>query len=737
MADRTVWSRLEPRPRKDEMTDALRAPIRDPLWLLSRQWQVSEFQGEDAGSPVQVDIDIAEDRLTRVYLQGGGRGAPGQPAGPFDYGGGPLESIVEREAIMTDGDVLTEEGEADDGPPLRHRVEAGQQFLRTLAAAGYGEYSAADFPEKLQLDVPDQPLESSDRRFVELVRDRSLDGTAIARAIRSAVGNIDDIVAGEADSWSGLNSGDLPLPSTGSRNGTFDDCTEDFYGWYVNLYDEPTVKTGSAWDPTRLEYRFSVATGASSTETVFEAPEYQGGHLDWYAFSTPRDASSLGPPDSGGAPAQATLDGDGQLEVPSGRAIPEPTDDVGIGDIPELPLELSTITRSKTVVPSQISFPGMPANRWWELEDGAVDVSTATDEGSSIARMLLMEFATQYGNDWFRIDLDTPVGTLTRLTDLTVTDSFGLSETAEPAVDDDWQVFMHELPNHNEPGLFVPPVLADSRTSEPVEKVVFSRDETANLAFAIERIVEGPSGQPIDRTEFQVPRLEIDRVSADDDPDAEYVELANPGEDRLVIDGYTIAAETDGTTTDVHQISQRTLGPGETVRVYTGVAPDASAESAGLSASAWTAAEAIEIKDDDGGIVAKKLVARPSDALADYRLSSDVPDYWFPFTPEQGWDFRLERALLLDTSTLGLPLEEIPRPLGEILRPEDKLLPPGEDTYRIYDEEVTRSGREVTRRYQHARWTDGASHLWSARNSRVADTQLSSGLRFDLLDERE
>jgi hypothetical protein len=737
MSDRTVWQRLEPRPRKDEMPDALRAPIRDPLWMLSRQWQVSEFQGEDAGSPVRVDLDIAEDRLTRVDLRGGGRGGESGPAGPFDYDGDPLEAIVEREAVMTDGNVLTEEPEdASEGPTLRRRVEAGQQFLRTLAAAGYGEFAAADFDDDLHLDVPDQPLESSDRRYVEMLSGRALDGAAVARAIRSAVGNIDDVVSGEASSWAGVSGGDLPTPTDESRTGTFDDCAEDFYAWYVDLYDEPTVETGSAWDPNRLEYRFAVSTGAGATETVFEAPEYQGGHLDWHAFSTRANAPSLGAPDEGGTPAEGELTDDGELDLPGDVTAPAPTDEVGIGNLTDLPLHVSTVRRSKTVLPTQISFPGMPANRWWELEDGNVDISKATDEGSSLARMLLIEFAAQYGNDWFRIDLDTPVGTLTRLTDLTVTDSFGLTETAEPAMDDDWQLYMHDLPNQDEPGLFVPPTLADSRTGEPVEKVVFSRDEMANLAFAIERIVESPTGQALDRTEFQVPRLEIDRVAADEDPDEEYVELANPGEDRLVLDGYTLAAETDGTTTDVHPITDLTLQPGETVRVYTGVGPDESDESAGLGASAWTDAEAVVVTDETDSVVRKKLLARPSDALADYRLSTDVPDYWFPFTPEQGWRFTLERALLLDASSLGLDVDDIPKPLGEILRPEDELLPPGQDTYQVYDEEVTRSGREVTRRYQHARWTDGASHLWSSRQSRVADTQLASGLRFDILDER-
>ena len=35
------------------MEETLKARVYDPLWMLARQWQLGEFQGEDNGSPVQ------------------------------------------------------------------------------------------------------------------------------------------------------------------------------------------------------------------------------------------------------------------------------------------------------------------------------------------------------------------------------------------------------------------------------------------------------------------------------------------------------------------------------------------------------------------------------------------------------------------------------------------------------------------------------------------------------------
>ena len=47
-----MWNRLEGRPRRPDFTRALQAEVRDPLWMITRQWQMGEFIGEDAGSPV-------------------------------------------------------------------------------------------------------------------------------------------------------------------------------------------------------------------------------------------------------------------------------------------------------------------------------------------------------------------------------------------------------------------------------------------------------------------------------------------------------------------------------------------------------------------------------------------------------------------------------------------------------------------------------------------------------------
>ena len=75
----------------------------------------------------------------------------------------------------------------------------------------------------------------------------------------------------------------------------------------------------------------------------------------------------------------------------------------------------------------------MPNARWWEFEDETMDLGAADAGPSDVARLALLEFGLVYGNDFFAIPLQLPIGTLTRITSLVVTDTFGMRLEIEPA----------------------------------------------------------------------------------------------------------------------------------------------------------------------------------------------------------------------------------------------------------------------------------------------------------------
>src|SRR5437879_8236403 len=126
----TTWTRLEPRAREDDVRLGLQAQTYDPLWLLARQWQVGEFVGEDAGSPVIARLEADSFGLTRYLARPlSTSSAVGQA---LDTRTTPLETLVEREPVLR------------GAVHLRLAADAGQHFRRLLVASGLSQFHAAD-----------------------------------------------------------------------------------------------------------------------------------------------------------------------------------------------------------------------------------------------------------------------------------------------------------------------------------------------------------------------------------------------------------------------------------------------------------------------------------------------------------------------------------------------------------------------------------------------------------------
>ena len=86
-----VSGHVESRTRKADITEALRFRIHDPLWMLSRQWQMGEFRGNDAGTAMSVRCQVAS---TPISWYGMGQNATTKVTGLNNET--PLEPVVEQ-----------------------------------------------------------------------------------------------------------------------------------------------------------------------------------------------------------------------------------------------------------------------------------------------------------------------------------------------------------------------------------------------------------------------------------------------------------------------------------------------------------------------------------------------------------------------------------------------------------------------------------------------------------------
>lgn len=333
-------------------------------------------------------------------------------------------------------------------------AEAGLMFLRMLSSAGAGQYRQA-FIDSYPLGQPEETdLDLQSARFVGLMASRVPNAAKLHQALNSSLHP---------------SSGSAGLPSSPSIDNidvaVVTAAAERWLEWYGSGVSQPGDE-GESWAPERMEYQFTVSAKTSSGEAVFRAPEFSAGRLDWYSFDL-TSGVSLG----------AT----------------------GLG-----------VEITQTTIPTPVSYPGMPSPRWWEFEDAQVDFGGIDAGPEDLARLLLTEFATVYGNDWYVIPVPLDVGSVCDLRSLVVTDTFG-HRTLVPSTgsvdgsDSDWKMFRFDQGSSgssSQRDLFMlAPALGSMLQSPPIEEVLLLRDEMANLAWAVERTVESYQGRPLNRFE--------------------------------------------------------------------------------------------------------------------------------------------------------------------------------------------------------------------------------------------
>jgi len=410
------------------MQRSLQAQIRDPLWMLARQWQVGEFLGDDAGSPVQATLGV-EMRTITTYRPGSDDAAmvPIDPALP-------VEVHVERERVIL---------------RLRGSVQSGLYFEGLVRQAGIAGADAVIAAFRAAFPIAAAPADAGYTnpdalRFRTLAAGRVTDGEALYAAARSGA----------------------PLPPEAANPG-MPAVIAAFVAYRKSLFSEPDHD--SAWQSQQVDYRFALESPHGDQNIVLEAPEFPGGHLDWFSFSL---AASRPNAVTAANPASVTL-------------------------------------TTFDFLPNHVVFRGMPDPRWWNFEDAVMDFGQLDAEHVDLAKLLVMEFALVYGNDWFSVPVPTPIGTLERVTTLVVTDTFGVRTLIRPseqaqvnAGESPWSMFkLSGESGARSDFITMAPKLGIAEDADAIEEVLFLRDDQAAMAWAVEHQLQGDLDSPVDAYE--------------------------------------------------------------------------------------------------------------------------------------------------------------------------------------------------------------------------------------------
>jgi hypothetical protein len=440
----TTWNRLEARPRSQSFERALQAEVRDALWMLTKQWQLGEFRGSDAGSPVFAKLLMETTRLTKYQAATGN-------AELFDYSV-PLETKVERRPV-----------------PLRRKGRVISLDLRLVMArqwfsliADVADYHVA-FTTAYPIAKPN-PASASDVDLCgspevwdtfQALAGRAMDGGAlyeylVANPSHHAYDGIPTIAPGDH----------APLDFRAGK----------FLAWAARFLTQPPASGNDAWLPERLEYQFSASAPlAGGAEKVYVADGFSSGRLDWYS-----------------------------LDVDAGiAALPSVPGSSNTGLNPDAPF---------TTIPVPVSFSGMPNTRWWTFEDHATNFGDIDASTTDLAKLLFMEFALVYSNDWFVIPCTLPAGALARIQGLAVTNVFGerfwitAADQTSGEATTRWSMFTINIKNAP-PGtpdadltLLLLPTIGKELAGQTFEEVMLVRDEVANMAWGLEKTVEQATG---------------------------------------------------------------------------------------------------------------------------------------------------------------------------------------------------------------------------------------------------
>ena len=363
----TTWNRLESRPRSQNFDRALHAEIRDALWMLTKQWQMGEFRGSDAGSPVFAKAALVHDAPHQVP-RCRWRSPTLRCVNPArDQGRTPRLCHCTASCDLSPG-LASGHGAPVVRPHCRFRADYRAAFTNGLPDRNARSHATARTSMSALIPRPGTPFRHWPDAPWTAARCSNICWPILrtSRLRRRRRHQSGDHTALSTIARSGSSHGPPDFSPARILNRTMHGC------------------------PNHLDYQFAAS-----------APLPDGKR------ESVRRRRLLIRPNSTGTASISTQASQRSAALPGSETTGLP---------PDAPF---------TTIPIPVSFSGMPNTRWWTFEDHATNFGDIDASTTDLAKLLFMEFALVYSNDWFVIPCTLPSGSLARVRGMAVTNVFG------------------------------------------------------------------------------------------------------------------------------------------------------------------------------------------------------------------------------------------------------------------------------------------------------------------------
>ncbi len=692
--------RLEPVSRAPGLGEGIGASTADPLWMLARQWQSGEFKGENAGSPIWVEVDCSAHSL---YTPPSGS----QTAN--DVTSQPLEKWVEEEYREID---------------WRTSVRIGQQFEKLLGLhlipldKVLPYYRNEAFPVTLPTTPADlAKLDYDSRQFIEFMQGKVVNGRVLFEQ-KEALKNQFLVWNGQGPNRPKLMPPDVSISFEEIKKALML-AIKDLGDWCEKHGILPRPQPPKAWRNEQLDYRFQIGSKESNGRELV-APAYQNGNLEWYQFNADPalpNAKWTARPTIKGVPSRLKIRGtayrwwefeDAAVDFGHLENVREP--DLAKLNLMEfvmiygddwynltIPMEMGNLVRIDQVRIKNVfgeTFGQDPNTNY----DGLIPAQVLDDEPMKRWEVFTLS-PIPGGQPALSAPHAAGIEVFDRAKYRPLANAHAQivgqlqSKTLEPAkrtqLKTQYQTIAQQiqaLEQAKKSILFIPPVAGFREESAPLEEIRFLRDEGANMLWAVENTLTNGLGYPVGGFELHRERAEREHASA-----------------IKIIKG------------NIEKLKKELDKPGISAQLREKKKQDVLALE-------------LNLRDLENH--------KPVPGVPMYRLATSVPDNWIPFIPVNAekklgyFGIRLRRAMMLrnekDQDATPIPA------MSTLLGPDDEQKYPNSLLW-LEEATVPRSGRRLQLTAQRLRWVDGKTYTWYGRKVLTGKGEGSSGLKFDIL----